>query len=1728
MACRTGVDRLAVGGELKTKTKSTAPTRSVTKTPLRPAQPFFGKKSTTSSETSVQSKLIHGKPGDPLERQADAVADHVTHGSATATAHPLASDVAGVQRQADASLEESAQAKLQDEEQGPLQAQLTRDDNEPAQAKLEDDESLQTKAEDKEQPPIQAQVEEESVQARVEDQEEPVQAQAAEDEPAQAQLDSEGEEPVRAKLDEDEPVQALIESPAAAPPDRFIRKQLRARRGFGSPLPDAIRSRMEAQIGADFSGVRIHTDDISVQLSRLLKAKAFTRGRDIYFGKGRFRPGTREGDHLLAHELTHTVQQGAVESRELQLKADPAAIQRKEEDDGTFMIRPELLEAIRIARTQLGKVNAKMTDPDGTRVGWERLYDYFVTAFGKEVIHESVIRNISHVTAPDGKRKDAMPSWCGIFVWWAYKSAGIPIPDWEIGANIFKWVRVRKPGELPQKGDIAYKEPNSHFALVTGVEGPESRAGKSHSSIYFGTVNGNTAGDDNLGGQIQEKWEPISKWLAFFDPIANLDLPDAPLVPTSVEPDEFIEGEGAAAEVPGETVPETEPTDVDALYGEVVSESMPPAEGATDVGVELPAEPAPPGEEKVAEIEAVSFAGSSDEAMVGFVQSKPSQMAVSQPDLGPKLNDKMAFEQKDEVENAPVLKAQTTGKVEEGITLPDQIPVPGDAAIGDGTAGPERGGLIAEPHANTGATPTNEENERLLDEKDRGGGFLDWLRNNIRSFLQRVRTTDPGLNTRAGKRPNVTLDGKADPGRMKQQRDDANTELVGQRDTATDSFKKHPGQSNIQAKKVDEERDAKPSAETDVSIDTPKNQGVADYAEAPLPADVRSKADEMLEPGLSANLAEAKASTEGARKKKDVEKATEVSKAESEAKRISSSADKDQRDVVVQNRKKVAQQQKAGIEEAYGHVNQFNKDADAQQQQARKDIGDKVKDSEKKAREELDKGEADAEKKKKEGEKEAAEKKKELEKKQKKKSWWDRAVGAIKSAVKAITKAIDAVFTRIRNAVKTIIEKAKNLAIGLINAARDWVIDKLNKFRDWAKGLVDKYLKDHFPGLAAKINGAIDAVVDTAIDGVNYVADKAVAAVEALANKLAAALDRILGAFQTALKAAVQIAGAVLTGDFAEALRVAIQAACDIAGIDSKPLFDFVDRAASLVMKILKDPKSFFNNVMKAIGGGVRNFAKNIKKHLIKGLIGWLTGALSEVDIQLPDKFDVRGIFSLVMQILGLTYENIKARVIKRYPPAAKVIAAIEKGVEIIRRIVTEGPSAIWDMIKEAFANLKEMVLGAIRSFVITTVVKEAITWVLGLLNPAGAIVKILKLVYDFIMFLVERFNQIKDFVLSVYNSIAAIANGALSKATLAVEEAMSRSLPVVISLLARLAGLGGIGKEVKKIIGKVTTPINKAIDKVVDKVIKFAKKLFKKGKVAAKRAGEKVKELLWPKKKFKAGGETHTLSISKSGAVMIATTPQTIEAFLASVEKEHGSTLTDTQKGHLTKARAVIKTLKGIARQKKTDANKRKMLEHEVTLSNHVRLFIDERGDLLDAKEKYKLEGMGGTFQSMEKFATGDQFTADHQPQHKLFEIAAEKDYFKKAPDQRMIKHAHGRSRHAYAINLHHLRHKAGRTHSSKGTATAKAFRSAISGVTGSDKNKRDKVVGIIKGELSADVSAMRGVVGRGDADPVWSDIGKLNLKEKDRKSLIKDIASQVRDGESKIAAQDLDSLKK
>ena len=108
-----------------------------------------------------------------------------------------------------------------------------------------------------------------------------------------------------------------------------ITDRLDARQTRGEPLPARTRQGMESAFGRDFSGVRVHRDAEAGEISQQLGALAFTYGSQIYFGNGMYDPNGVSGKRLLAHELTHVVQQGGAAPQQRSDTTTPVAVQTR-------------------------------------------------------------------------------------------------------------------------------------------------------------------------------------------------------------------------------------------------------------------------------------------------------------------------------------------------------------------------------------------------------------------------------------------------------------------------------------------------------------------------------------------------------------------------------------------------------------------------------------------------------------------------------------------------------------------------------------------------------------------------------------------------------------------------------------------------------------------------------------------------------------------------------------------------------------------------------------------------------------------------------------------------------------------------------------------------------------------------------------------------------------------------------------------------------------------------------------------------------------------------------------------------------------------------------------------------------------------------------------------------------------------------------------------------------
>lgn len=119
---------------------------------------------------------------------------------------------------------------------------------------------------------------------------------------------------------------AISGVPAVTPQ---IEASIGALRGGGQPLDASVRGFMEPRFGHDFSNVRIHTDSHAAETAQSVSALAFAVGRDVVFGAGQYQPGTDAGKRLIAHELTHVVQQGQLHGQTVS-QIRPQALQRQD------------------------------------------------------------------------------------------------------------------------------------------------------------------------------------------------------------------------------------------------------------------------------------------------------------------------------------------------------------------------------------------------------------------------------------------------------------------------------------------------------------------------------------------------------------------------------------------------------------------------------------------------------------------------------------------------------------------------------------------------------------------------------------------------------------------------------------------------------------------------------------------------------------------------------------------------------------------------------------------------------------------------------------------------------------------------------------------------------------------------------------------------------------------------------------------------------------------------------------------------------------------------------------------------------------------------------------------------------------------------------------------------------------------------------------------------------
>lgn len=206
-----------------------------------------------------------------------------------------------------------------------------------------------------------------------------------------------------------------------------LESAINSARGSGQPLAPNLQQSMGQAMKVDFSGVRVHTDAKSDQLNQSIQARAFTTGQDVFFRQGEYQPGSRSGQELIAHELTHVVQQnGALQypkvlSREI-IQRDPTkngyiTVEKNSEEDKEYRdLGKDIVAARRLIDTIVPWITAKKNPQAlkatvinlvliGLKIG-----EHFIAAPGlSQTIIDTVAKDAVNLGVGTIKNKTSLP-----------------------------------------------------------------------------------------------------------------------------------------------------------------------------------------------------------------------------------------------------------------------------------------------------------------------------------------------------------------------------------------------------------------------------------------------------------------------------------------------------------------------------------------------------------------------------------------------------------------------------------------------------------------------------------------------------------------------------------------------------------------------------------------------------------------------------------------------------------------------------------------------------------------------------------------------------------------------------------------------------------------------------------------------------------------------------------------------------------------------------------------------------------------------------------------------------------------------------------------------------------------------------------------------------------------------------------------------------------------------
>jgi len=410
----------------------------------------------------------------------------------------------------------------------------------------------------------------------------------------------------------------------------------------------------------------------------------------------------------------------------------------------------------------------------------------------------------------------------------------------------------------------------------------------------------------------------------------------------------------------------------------------------------------------------------------------------------------------------------------------------------------------------------------------------------------------------------------------------------------------------------------------------------------------------------------------------------------------------------------------------------------------------------------------------------------------------------------------------------------------------------------------------------------------------------------------------------------------------AEVMKKVIEILLRIMNFPVNLISSIMEKTTSVFGLIKKDPIGFIKNLLRGLKQGFQQFFDNITSHLLGGLTDWLFGTLAEAGIKPPPDLSLKSILGLVLEILGITrdriFDKIAEKIGREKMERIKGFVDKIKGVwAFVKDVMTRGPVAIWEYVKEKISNLWNVVFEQVKSWIMEKIIAKVTTKLLSMLDPSGlmAVVNSFIAIYNAIESFIAYFTKMLQMVNRFVDGVAAVARGNLAPAANKLENSLSKGIPIAIGFLANQVGLSGLGKKIEKMIEAVRAKVDGAIEWLINKAIKAGSAIVNMGKSAV----GSIKSWWKTRKKVRTqDAKEHEVYFEGTGTaaqLTIASDPQSYLAYLDKLKSSYG-----LKEKNIAEAKSIAKK---IEMEKVKNVSEEEQENHGAKINNLVDEMVEE-----------------------------------------------------------------------------------------------------------------------------------------------------------------------------------------